>query len=295
MSTAFTILLSGVMLAGIGLLLYPTVSDLWNSYHQTKAIITYAKDVSDAGEETCAALWDAAEAYNARLAGKESRSSELSEEERADYERQLSITENSPMGFVEIPDIRVSLPIYHGTSEGVLQKAIGHIEGSSLPIGGKSTHAVISGHRGLPSARLFTDLDKLEEGDLFFLHVLGKTLTYEVDQILTVEPDELEALEIVPGQDYCTLVTCTPYGINSHRLLVRGNRTEVSVQEAEEEQDPEQEPEKDYMIFAVMAVLGIFLVLAVLLAVWKKKRKKRRRKQGKEKEEYQADRQKKRR
>lgn len=217
------ILLVCVLLAGLGMMLYPSVSDWWNSMHQTQAIATYEKAVSDNSAERNKQLWDDAVAYNASLPHDESRFN-LSDEERAKYERTLDVTGTGIMGYVEIPKISVSLPIYHGTDATVLQIAIGHIPGSSLPVGGQGTHCVISGHRGLPSARLFTDIDQLHEGDLFMLNVLGKTLTYQVDQIRVVLPDELDDLAIDDGQDYCTLVTCTPYGVNTHRLLVRGHR-----------------------------------------------------------------------
>lgn len=212
-----------VLLAGLGMMLYPSVSDWWNSMHQTQAIATYEKAVSDNSAERNKQLWDDAVAYNASLPHDESRFN-LSDEERAKYEQTLDVTGTGIMGYVEIPKISVSLPIYHGTDATVLQIAIGHIPGSSLPVGGQGTHCVISGHRGLPSARLFTDIDQLREGDLFMLNVLGKTLTYQVDQIRVVLPDELDDLAIDDGQDYCTLVTCTPYGVNTHRLLVRGHR-----------------------------------------------------------------------
>ena len=149
-----------------------------------------------------------------------------SEEDLAEYEALLNIAGSGVMGYIEIPELKVSLPVYHGVDEGVLQIAVGHIPGTSLPTGGKGTHRVLSGHRGLPSAKLFTNLDQLREGDIFMLRILDETLTYEVDQILIVEPHEVEALAIDPNEDYCTLVTCTPYGINTHRLLVRGHRVE---------------------------------------------------------------------
>ena len=150
----------------------------------------------------------------------------LSEEEYAEYETMLNLTGSGIMGYIEIPKISCSLPIYHGTDEAVLQIAVGHIEGTSLPTGGAGTHTVLSGHRGLPSARLFTDLDQMEEDDLFVIRVMDRVMTYMVDQILIVLPEEMDGLAIDPGEDYCTLVTCTPYGINSHRLLVRGRRTD---------------------------------------------------------------------
>ena len=151
----------------------------------------------------------------------------LSDAQRAEYEKQLAVDNTGIMGYVDIPSISCTLPIYHGIDDEVLQIAIGHIEGSSLPVGGLNTHTVISGHRGLPSAKLFTNIDQLTEGDLFSLHVLGRTLTYEVDQILIVLPHETKALEVAMGEDYCTLVTCTPYGVNTHRLLVRGHRVDA--------------------------------------------------------------------
>ena len=219
------ILLVAVLLAGLSLLLYPLVADYWNSIHQSQAIATYMDDVTELDDSTYDALWEEAQSYNAALLENRNRFFP-DEEEQQYYGQLLNISENGIMGYIEIPSIDVMLPIYHGTSEEVLQTAIGHIEGSSLPIGGPSTHCVISGHRGLPSARLFTDIDQLSEGDTFTLLVLDETLTYEVDQIRIVEPDDTSLLTIEEGQDLCTLVTCTPYGVNSHRLLVRGHRVE---------------------------------------------------------------------
>ena len=220
-----TLLLLFALLAGLSLLLYPTLSDYWNSLHQSHAITKYAEEVTDLNAERCAALLQSAREYNQALLTKADRY-ELSDAEQVEYESQLDVSGNGVIGYVEIPEIKCSLPIYHGVDEAVLQIAVGHIAGTSLPVGGESTHCVLSGHRGLPSARLFTDLDKLEEGDTFMLRVLEETLTYEVDQIRIVEPQDMSALEIEEGRDYCTLVTCTPYGINSHRLLVRGHRVE---------------------------------------------------------------------
>ena len=207
------------------MLLYPFVADYWNSMHQSQAIASYQETVAEMDDGTYEALWQAAEDYNSGLFGNADRF-QPTQEEHQRYEELLDVSGDGVMGYVEIPSIDVSLPIYHGTSEEVLQVAVGHIEGSSLPVGGESTHCVISGHRGLPSARLFTDLDQLSEGDIFTLRVLDETLTYEVDQIHVVEPDDITLLEIVEGEDLCTLVTCTPYGVNSHRLLVRGHRVE---------------------------------------------------------------------
>lgn len=219
------ILLLAVLLAGLSLLLYPTVADYWNSMHQSKAIASYMEAVTELDDDTYDELWEEARAYNASLLEATSRF-EPGEEDQQRYEQLLNISGDGIMGYLEIPSIDVSLPVYHGTSDEVLQVAVGHIEGSSLPVGGKSTHCVVSGHRGLPSSRLFTDLDQLGEGDLFLFHVLGETLTYEVDQIHVVEPDDVTYLSIEEDEDLCTLVTCTPYGVNSHRLLVRGHRVE---------------------------------------------------------------------
>lgn len=214
-----------IFLIGLSLLLYPTFSDWWNSFHQTQAIANYSEMVNELNEEEYTDIWQRAEAYNAVLAESGNRWI-LKEEELAEYRSQLDPGGTGIMGYIEIPLINCSLPIYHGTDDSVLQIAAGHIEGSSLPIGGESSHCVLSGHRGLPSAKLFSNLDRLEEGDTFMLRILNETLTYEVDQILIVLPSEVDALEIVEGGDYCTLVTCTPYGVNSHRLLVRGRRIE---------------------------------------------------------------------
>lgn len=219
----FTMLLVAAMIVGIGLLLYPSLSDYWNSFHQSRAVMSYAEHVSDMNAEEYDRLFSEARIYNERFAegGIEWH---MTEEDRAEYKRELDIEGTGVMGYIRIPKIDIMLPIYHGTEENVLQTSIGHLEGSSLPVGGESTHCLLSGHRGLPSARLFTDLDKLKEGDTFTLTVLNETLTYEVDHIWIVEPEDLTHLAIEEGQDLCTLITCTPYGINTHRLLVRGHR-----------------------------------------------------------------------
>lgn len=217
-----SILLSLIFLIGLSLLLYPTFSDWWNSLHQSKAVMTYHSALETLPGEDYAALFDQAQAYNEALA---QLNFPLMYYDRVEgYENLLNVSGNGILGTVTIPKINVSLPIYHGTSEAVLQVAVGHLEGTSLPTGRKSTHCVLSAHRGLPSARLFTDLDKLEPGDRFTLTVLDRELTYEADQILVVEPQQVEVLYVVEGEDLCTLMTCTPYGINTHRLLVRGRR-----------------------------------------------------------------------
>lgn len=194
--------------------------------HQSRAIASYVDQVNSLDDAQYETMLEQASAYNETLVGKENRYI-LDEAETAEYNSLLDVTGTGIMGYVVIPKINVRLPIYHGTDPSVLEIAIGHIAGSSLPVGGESTHCVLSGHRGLPSAKLFTDIDQLKEGDQFMLEVLGDTLTYEVDQIKVVLPDELEDIEIEEGQDLCTLVTCTPYGVNTHRLLVRGHRVDT--------------------------------------------------------------------
>ena len=220
-----TLVLILVFVVGLSLLLYPSISDYWNSLVQSRAIASYIESVSNLNNEEYDAILEEARAYNASLVGDKTRFSPT-EEETAEYLTLLGST-GGAVGYIEVPVISLSLPIYLGTSETVLQVGVGTMEGSSLPIGGESTHAVLTGHRGLPSATLFTNLDKLVVGDLFHIHILNETCTYEVDQILIVEPAEMDALEIAEGEDYCTLVTCTPYGINSHRMLIRGHRVET--------------------------------------------------------------------
>ena len=224
-SSFVTVILIAAFFIGALLLLYPTISDFWNSFHQSRAIASYAEQVADLDENAYDRLWEDARIYNKTLGDRMNRFV-MAEEQKKAYAALLNIADTGVMGYIEIPKVRCNLPIYHGTDEAVLQVAIGHVPGSSLPVGGESTHCVLSGHRGLPSAKLFTNLDELETGDVFMLRVLDETLTYEVDQIRTVLPNELGDLAIVEGEDYCTLVTCTPYGINSHRLLVRGHRVE---------------------------------------------------------------------
>ena len=220
-----TILLIVLLLAGVSLLLYPTISDYWNSFHVSQAVAVYAQDVEKLDQAQYDQIWRKAKDYNTALLKRPNLIS-LSEEEKEVYKGLLDVNGTGIMGSIEIPKIHLSLPIYHGTDEAVLQIAVGHLEWTSLPVGGPGTHCVLSGHRGLPSAKLFTNLDQMEIGDQFELHVLDELLTYEVDQILVVEPADVSALIIEAGKDLCTLVTCTPYGVNSHRLLVRGRRVE---------------------------------------------------------------------
>ena len=233
-----TIVFVIIFLAGLSLLLYPFVANEWNNYRQKRLISSYESKVSELesdGEIDYEAEWKRAEAYNKALLPSILPDSfaiaSASDEPDEEYMSCLDIAGDGMMGIVEIPKINIKLPIYHTTDEDVLAKAAGHLEGSSLPIGGKNSHAVISAHRGLPSASLFTDLDKLKEGDHFLLHILDDTLCYEVDQIEVVEPKQTDSLAVEDGEDLVTLLTCTPYGVNSHRLLVRGHRVPYNPEE----------------------------------------------------------------
>ena len=218
-----TIILVLVLVLGLGIMLYPTVSDWWNSFHQTRAIASYSDTVATMDNEIYDQLWQEAEAYNAALAQK-ANPYFFTEEDQALYDSTLNVSGTGIMGYIDIPEIKCTLPIYHGTSDAVLQVGVGHIEGSSLPVGGEGTHCVLSGHSGLPSAVLFTHLEDLDIGDLFTLQIMDETLTYEVDRFNRVLPHEMDLLTIEEGKDSCTLVTCTPYGINTHRLLVHAHR-----------------------------------------------------------------------
>lgn len=269
-TTAFLVLL---LLAGVSLLLYPSLSDYWNSMHQTRAIASYAETVSQLDTAQYDEMWKAAQDYNRSLAQRETAFA-LTDEQKAAYESLLDVSGLGAMGYIEIPEIDCSLPIYHGTEESVLQVAVGHLEWSSLPVGGEGTHCVLSGHRGLPSAKLFTNLDKLAVGDTFLLRVLDEVLTYEVDQILIVEPEQVDALGIVPGEDYCTLVTCTPYGINTHRLLVRGHRVE-NTPEAARMHVTADATQFDPLLVAPVMAIPVLLLLLMILLVPKRRRKSR--------------------
>jgi sortase A len=215
-----------MLITGISLLVYPSFSNWWNSFHSSQAVASYTEFVAHIDDTEYERILGEAERYNAAIAQTGIRWG-LSDQDKEEYENLLDVSGTGIMAYIEIPRINVVLPIYHGTNETVLQTAIGHLEGTSLPVGGAGSHCVLSGHRGLPSARLFTDLDKLTNGDTFMLNVMDEVLTYEVDQIRIVLPTDLSDLTIVEGKDYCTLVTCTPYGINTHRLLVRGRRIET--------------------------------------------------------------------
>lgn len=257
-----TIALILVLLAGLSLMLYPLVSDLWNETRQSRAIADYTQAVAAMDDQSYRQLLRDAQAYNAELLDHPDRFYPT-EEEISRYEGLLNVAGSGVMGYVEIPSIQVLLPIYHGVDEAVLQTAIGHIEGTSLPVGGESTHCVISGHRGLPSAKLFTDLDQLDLGDTFRLRILDEVLTYEVDQIRIVEPDDLSLLEIEPGEDLCTLVTCTPYGVNSHRLLVRGRRV-VEGSASDQIRITADAVQIDTLVVASVVAIPILSILSLL-------------------------------
>ena len=226
-----------ILLAGVAIAGYPAFSDYWNSMHQTRAIAGYAERVAELTNDEYITVWEEALDYNRRLASNPNPWA-MTDEDIDDYERQLNVDGTGNMGFISIPKINVNLPVYHGTSDSVLQTSIGHIDGTSLPAGSihpdeenydkveYASHSVLSGHRGLPSAKLFSDLDAMEEGDVFYLTILDQTLTYQVDKITVILPEDSSELALFPGKDYCTLMTCTPYGINTHRLLVRGIRVE---------------------------------------------------------------------
>lgn len=261
-----------VLAVGVCLVAYPTVSDWWNRMHQSRAVASYIEQTEDLSAVQRQTMLDAAQAYNRRLAQRDGRGRwTMTDAERAEYDSLLDVSGTGVMGYVTIPRIAVRLPIYHGTDEGVLQIAVGHLAGSSLPVGGADTHAVVSGHTGLPSAKLLTGLDRLREGDTFAFHVLGETLTYQVDRIDVVLPDELDRLGIEPGRDYATLVTCTPYGVNSHRLLVRGHRIPT----------PAEPDDVDYA--APVALMGLAigagagaLLAAAAVAAWRLTRRRPR-------------------
>ena len=275
MSRLMTLLIVVVFVAGLSFLLYPTASNLWNQAHQSRAIATYTEQVEKLDDSSNKEMLKAARKYNKELL-KKADHWKLSKKDKKKYESLLDVSGTGIMGYIEIPQIDCSLPVYHGTDEGALQIAIGHLEGSSLPVGGKSSHCVLSGHRGLPSARLFTDLDQMEEGDTFILNILGHKLAYEVDQIKVVLPEEMSDLEIQEGKDLCTLVTCTPYGINTHRLLVRGHRVKY-VETKVQEQKEVSKSKTDTRLVIAGAAVGAVVLFIIIFAV--RRRRKHRNQQ----------------
>ena len=278
-----TILLVAVFLIGLSVLLYPAISDFINEKRQSKAIMNYEELVTNLTPEDYSAFFEQADRYNGKLRTMSFpflNYSKISKE----YNNTLNVDGNGIMGYITIEKIKVQLPIYHGTDSTVLNSAVGHVEGSSVPVGGESTHSILSAHRGLPSAKLFTNLDKLEVGDVFTIRILDQTFTYQVDQILITLPKETNALNLVKGEDYCTLVTCTPYGINTHRLLVRGTRIEnlkvdpvVNVKTEAYQIDP--------LIVTPMVAVPILAALLVFLLLKDKDKKKKKKKETEAKQE----------
>lgn len=249
-----------IITAGLMMVLYPTVSSKWNDYRNETLISDYSTDVQELDTGELEQEWELARKYNSARTSNVIVDAFGSEavDETSEYTELLNPSGNGIMGYIEIPDINQRLPIYHGTSEKALAKGCGHLQGTSLPVGGKSSHAVIAGHRGLMSVRLFTDLDKLKRGSRFSLHILDRILAYEVDQIKVVLPEKTEEMQITPGRDYVTLLTCTPYGVNSHRLLVRGHRTKyIAATDAYETQ----------LISPMIILLILLIISAVLLAI----------------------------
>lgn len=257
----------------VGVLLYPTVSDYLSRIHSSKVIQSYEKSIVGLDQETKNKMLQEAQAYNSSLIGKEELYDPFMSIEKVDkyYMSLLNSNGDGVMGYIQIPRIDVKLPIYHTTSDKVLQKGVGHLQGTSLPVGGKSTHVALSGHRGLPSSSLFTDLDLLEIGDIFYMEVLGNTSAYKIDQIKIVLPTETKDLAIVDGEDYVTLITCTPYSVNTHRLLVRGTR--IDYQKAIEEKVNEVN-NGIHIPFEIQILLIGFIVLALIFLLWKVRRKK---------------------
>lgn len=269
----FYIILVIAFVAGLSLLLYPTISNAYNTWLQSRAIAEYSQQASQMDQEVYRQELEKAQAHNAALLERTSPYS-LTEELQAQYENTLAVTAGGIMAYVEIPAINVTLPIAHGTSEEVLRDKIGHLEWSSLPVGGENTHCVISGHRGLPSAELFTNIDHLEMGDKFYIHVLGQSLEYQVCHIAVVEPEDQRLLRIEEGQDLVTLVTCTPYGINSHRLLVRGIRTDRESGELPGDIYVKNEV-SDVDVVVLVSVILVAIAVAAFVAVLLGGRKKK--------------------
>lgn len=283
-----------VFLAGAGVFLYPTVSDMWNQYRNVRLVSRYDEAVTDLSDNEYEKLWNEAKEYNAEHpvnsivdAFGEKDDYVLTQP----YDQVLDPNGEGLMGSIEIPKINAKLAIYHGLSKTVLEKGVGHVEGTSLPVGGKSTHAVLAAHRGLPSAKLFTDLDQMKKGDIFILHILGKNLAYKVDQIRTVLPEETGELDIVEGEDHVTLVTCTPYSVNTHRLLVRGIRTKYAEGEIRNDKTISHrlavtDPRK--VLAGGFAVL-IVLILLIYLSVRYRDKKRRLRQLSERKDEAESD------
>lgn len=282
-------ILFGLMfLIGFGVLVYPTVSDQWNTYRQSQLITTYETVVEEMDEEDFSAYWEAAKAFNDTFSENNIYADAFGTEENgeledSEYWQVLNLSGDGIMGYISIPKINIKLAIYHGVEESVLQTGVGHLNGTKLPIGGTSTHSVLAAHRGLPSARLFTDIDQLQKGDMFYIHMLDEVLAYQVDQVLDmVDKDDMDtlsaALQVTEGEDEITLFTCTPYGVNSHRLLVRGTRVEYN---GEEEVEPTivetmvQSVQNYYMIYLILGLSITLLVILIMRFFFNRKKKKK--------------------
>lgn len=272
----FYIVLAVVFVAGLSLLLYPTISNAYNSWLQSKAVVEYSQQVDQLAQETARAELEKAQLYNRTLTQRADPFS-LTEEQQTQYPQLLNLTSQGIMAYIEIPAIDVTLPIAHGTSDETLKDKIGHIEWSSLPVGGENTHCVVSGHRGLPSSELFTNIDHLELGDKFYIHTLGQTLEYQVCNIAVVDPDDQSLLRVEEGQDLVTLVTCTPYGINSHRLLIRGIRTGTQTGEPSGDIYVKNEVTGVDLLVLVAVILVVIAIVAFgILLLGNRKKKERR-------------------
>ena len=267
-----SILVGLLFLVGLGIMIYPTVSNQWNTYRQNKLISNYEKIVDDMSDEDFSQEWQNAQAFNETISGNNVFADVFGEKskdsENSEYNRVLNMNNDGIMGYISIPEINIKLAIYHGTSDDVLQTGVGHINGSKLPIGGESTHCVLAAHRGLPSAELFTDIDQLQTGDKFYLHILDKVLAYEVDQIKTVLPSQTDDIEIVDDEDYVTLVTCTPYSVNTHRLLVRGKRTDYK--EAIKK-TPNEVNNGIHIPYEVKLALLSFIIIGIIIFIWRRR------------------------
>lgn len=266
-----------MIVVGLGIILFPLISNQVNEIHYQEVIGTYDDTVTQKTEIENNQMLIKAREYNSSLSSTKIVDvfQNPVQTNSSEYLSILNVDDNGMMGYISIPKIDVRIPIYHGTSSDILQKGVGHLEGSSLPVGGESTHAILSAHRGLPSSRLFTDLDQLKEGDIFYIYVLDEVLAYQVDQVLVTEPSETEALKIVDGKDYITLVTCTPYAVNTHRLLVRGERIEYNKQVEEQTVEDRSLSTADIILY-VSLVIAILLIVITIIAIVRYKQNKNR-------------------
>lgn len=283
----WTVIFIIIFIIGLSVMLYPTIADQWNKLHQSRAIADYENVVSDMKEEDFEKQWQEAENYNEKIKTNTFSGEVFSQEEKnmrgSEYWSVLNVGDNGIMGYVSIPKIEQKIPIYHGTSDAVLQVGAGHIMGTRLPIGGEGNHSVLAAHRGLPSAKLFTDIDQLKSGDKFYIHILDKVLAYQVDQIFPmIEKDDIEALQDAlkneEGQDYVTLFTCTPYGVNSHRLLVRGHRVAYHGEEDETStmSDNMLQSVKDYYMLYALTAVAISVLAALGIRIIRNRKSEKR-------------------